>query len=146
MERWVDEAHTEGGDLVHRITHAMRCMQTYVRVTLRPQRREREARVRRKDEKRRARWRICATLVRIYKEEKQRGILDERHRMRVGLVCANTRDAGRVTARGGVVYDETRRNAPRIQVHDKYKVKRWPRRDKCGPTLVVTLHYLWGIT
>ena len=40
VERWVDEAHTEGGDLVHRITHAMRCMQTYVRVTLRPQRRE----------------------------------------------------------------------------------------------------------
>ena len=85
-------------------------------------------------------------LVRIYKEEKQRGVLEERRRMRAGLVCANTRDVGRVTARGGVVYDETRRNAPRIQVYDKYKVKRWPRRDKCGPTLVVTLHYLWGIT
>ena len=146
VERWVDAVHEEGGDLAYRIKHAIRCMQMYVRVSLRPQRREREARVRKQEEKRRARWRICAMLVRIHKGEKQRGMLDERRRVRAGLVCANTRDVGRVTARGGVVYDETRRNAPRIQVHDKYKVKRWPRRDKCGPTLVVTLHYLWGIT
>ena len=146
VERWVDGVHEEGGDVVRRIMHAMQCMQAYVKIVLRPQRREREERVRRADAKRRARWRICAMLVRIYKEDKQRGILEERQRRRVGLVCANTRDVGRVTARGGVVYDETRRYAPRIQVYDKYKVKRWPRRDKCGPTLVVTLHYLWGIT
>ena len=102
--------------------------------------------MRREDEKQRARWRICAMLVRIHKGDKQRGMLEERRRMRVGLVCANTRDVGRVTARGGVVYDETRRNAPRIQVHDKYKVKRWPRRDKCGPTLVDLLHHMWDVT
>ena len=84
--------------------------------------------------------------MRIYTEEKQQEMLEERRRAREGLVCANTRDAGRVTARGGVRYDETRRYAPRVQVNDTYRVKRWPRRDKCGPTLVVTLRYLCDIT
>ena len=146
VERWVDAVHANGADLVPRMKHAIRCMCTYVQVILRPQQKEREAREERERSKRRARWNICAMLVRIYREEKQQEMLEERRKAREGLVCANTRDAGRVTARGGVRYDETRRYAPRVQVHDTYRVKRWPRRDKCGPTLVVTLHYLWGIT
>ena len=120
VERWVDAAHVKGGDLVQRIVHAMRCMDMYVRIVIRPQKWEMEAGERRERNKRQARWRICAMLVRIDKDEKQRELLEARQLVRAGLVCANTRDAGRVTTRGGVNYDETRRSATRIQV--PYKI------------------------
>ena len=98
----------------------MRCMDMYVRIVIRPWKWEMEAEERRERNKRQARWRICAMLVRIYKDEKQRELLEARQLVMAGLVCANTRDAGRVTTRGGVNYDETRRSATRIQV--PYKI------------------------
>ena len=92
------------------------------------------------------RWRICAALVREYKQQKQQQVLDTRRRTREGLVCANTRNVGRLVPKGGITYDETRRHKAHIQVEDRYALRRWPRRDKCGPTLVNVLHHLWGIT
>ena len=106
------------------------------------QRREAE----RREKKRKALWSICAALVREYKQRKQEQTLEDRKKRRLGRVCANTRNIGRLGPKGGVRYDETRRNRQRVQVEDMYILKRWPRRDKDGPTLVRTLHYLWGIT
>ena len=145
IERWTDRVHREGCE-VQRIGHAMRCLGMYVRSVLRPaeqQRKERE-----KFERRRwfAKRKICAYVMSVYKQWKHEEMLSARARRRAGLVCAGTRSAHRVTNIGGVSYDETRRNKKRIDELDKYKVRRWPRRDKCGQMLAQQLYYLWGIT
>ena len=76
----------------------------------------------------------------------QQQMLQDRAHARIGLVCANTRNVNRLAPKGGVMYDETRRNKPRIKVDDLYTTHRWPRRDKCGPTLARLLQHAWGIT
>ena len=159
VERWADEVHYEDkgegeGRVNHamttrlgdRVGHATKCLITYVAAVMRP-----AVYARKKEELHSkrvagAKRRICAILVREYKQQKQQQLLDERARARGGLVCANTRNVSRLAPKGGVRYDETRRYRARIQIGDVYTLKRWPRRDKCGPTLVKVLHYLWGIT
>ena len=155
VEKWTDAVHIEmeseepcamTTELMTRLTHAMRCMVVYVQVVMRHTIREQRREAERKEKKRKALWNICAALVREYKQGKQVQALKDRRKQRLGRVCANTRNIGRLGPKGGVRYDETRRNRQRIQVEDVYTLKRWPRRDKDGPTLVRTLHYLWGIT
>ena len=89
---------------------------------------------------------MCISIVQIYKNDKHTGILTDRAAARDGLICAHTRNVGRLTPKGDVTYDETRRNKTRIRVDEIYKTHRWPRRDKCGPTLANLLHHIWGIT
>ena len=155
VETWVDAVHFEresgdaraiGTGLEPRLVHAMRCLVVYVRVVVKRAKREHACDEERKERKRKALWNICALLVREYEQRRQDYILHTRKEARRGLVCAHTRNVGRLGPMKGVTHDETRRNRPRIQVVDVYKLKRWPRRDKDGPTMVRTLHYLWGIT
>ena len=155
VEGWADDVHTEidTGEpramttgLVPRVVHGMRCMVVYVRTVLRYTQREQRVEAARRERRRKALWDICAMLVREYKQRKQEDTLEARKAARLGRVCAHTRNVGRLGPKGGVVYDETRRNRPRVQVGDRYTLKRWPRRDKHGPTLARILHYLWGIT
>ena len=155
VERWVDAVHIEehSGDpramttgLGERVTHAIRCLVVYARVVIRPARRAHEKKVAEVTRRRKALWKICALLVREYKQSRQEDILRTRKRGREGLVCGNTRNVGRLGPKGGVMYDETRRYRQRIGTTEEYKLKRWPRRDKGGPTLVGALHYIWGIT
>ena len=155
VERWVDAVHFEGGSgearamgagLEERLVHAMRCLAVYVRVVVKRMQREHEHNEECKERKRKALWNICALLVREYKQRIQDNLLNTRKETRCGLVCAHTRNVGRLGPMKGVRYDETRRNRPSIKVGDVYKLKRWPRRDKDGPTMVRMLHYLWGIT
>ena len=155
VERWVDEVHFEGegGEaramgtgLEDRLVHAMRCLVVYVRVVVKRMQREHARQQECTERRRRALWRICALLVREYRQRQQDYLLHSRKERRSGLVCAHTRNVGRLGPMKGVKYDETRRNRPSVKVGDVYKLKRWPRRDKDGPTLVGTLHYLWGIT
>lgn len=77
--------------------------------------------------RKRARWRICAYLVATYRQSLQENILRERADHRVGLVCACTRNVGRIRPRQGVVYDETQRRPHRIKDEERYRVHRWPR-------------------
>ena len=157
VERWVDRVHyvEESGIREHRamtielgprILHATKCMVAYVRLAMHPVIREKEREEMRCAKIRMAKWRICALLVRSYRQSVQQGVLDARALSRAGLVCANTRYIGRIMPKGGVVYDETRRNRARIQASEVYNMKRWPRRDKCGPALTRLLYYLWDIT
>ena len=150
VERWADEVHYEGeGErrvnhamttrLGDRVGHATKCLITYVAAVMRPAVSEREREELQLKRVAGAKRRICAILVREYKQKKQQQLLDERARARGGLVCANTRNVSRLAPKGGVRYDETRRYRARIQVGDVYTLKRWPRRDKCGPTLVKVL-------
>ena len=157
VERWVDSVHYEEGSgdkepcamtlaLGNRVLHATKCMVMYVRMVVRPVIREREREEMRREKVKRARWRICALLVRSYRQSVQQDILSARAKSREGLVCAHTRYVGRIMPKGGVVYDETRRNRARIQISDVYKMRRWPWRDKCGPGLTQLVYYLWDIT
>ena len=82
----------------------------------------------------------------VYKQAKQNEMLHKRAVTREGLVCAHTRNVGRLKPKGGVTYDETKRYRKRIEKTEVYKTNRWPRRDKCGPTLVVLLYQTWDIT
>ena len=145
VERWVDAAH-EGEHVAGRMVHGIRCLIVYCRWVHRKEVREK----RRKEEvvrrKRHAWWPVLACAMRLYKQDKQQKILDDRLVQRRGLVCANTRNVGRLGPKGGVHYDETRRNKARIKDTEIYRTHRWPRRDKCGPTLVGVLYYVWGIT
>ena len=102
----------------------------YVRMVVRPVIREREREEMQRAKVKRARWRICALLVRSYRQSVQQDILSARAMSREGLVCAHTRYVGRITPKGGVVYDETRRNRTRIQISDVYKMRRWPWRER----------------
>ena len=99
---WVEEAHGDGHLTHHRIAHAMRCVVTYTRLVTRPIEHKKERRER-------ARWEICAMLVRIYKNEVQGNTLRERAKRRGEKVCAHTRNVGRLAPKGGVTYDETKR-------------------------------------
>ena len=157
VERWVDGVHyvEESGTREHRamtielgprILHATKCMVAYIRLAMHPVIREKEREEMRCAKIKMAKWRICALLVRSYRQGVQQSVLDARALARAGLVCANTRYIGRIMPKGGVVYDETRRNRARIQVSEVYNMKRWPRRDKCGPALTQLLYYLWDIT
>ena len=145
VERWVDEVHREG-ELVARMVHAMTCLMVYIRHVHRPVQRRRECERREVARRRHGLWLICSTLVRIYKQDKQIETLRARAQAREGLVCAHTRNVGRLAPQGGVKYDETRRYRERIAESALYKTHRWPRRDKCGPTLVGLLYHMWGIT
>ena len=157
VETWVDKVHyedTEKGRVNHamqqsigeRVAHATKCLVAYVHMVMRHWERVRAHEAQQHKRVRHARWRICAMLVREYKQHKQQLVLEARKKARGELVCAHTRNVNRLAPKGGVVYDETRRNRARIQVGDVYTLRRWPRRDKCGPTLVKVLHHLWGIT
>ena len=157
VERWADDVHVEDDTgepramtegLGPRMVHSMRCLVVYVRAVLRYAQCEQRVDAARRERKRKALWDICAILVREYnyKQMKQEETLRERKAARMGRVCAHTRNVGRLGPKGGVVYDETRRNRPRIQEENVYTLKRWPRRDKTGPTLARVLHYLWGVT
>ena len=99
------EAHT-GAQLVKRIVHAIHAMRMYTIYVTRPAacvlNKKREAEKRKKH----ARWLICARLmcISIYKGDTQKETIQKRLREREGLVCAHTRDVGRVTPRGGGGY------------------------------------------
>ena len=139
LEVWVEKAR---GDehLTHRITHAMRCVFTYTRLITRPIESKKERRAR-------ARWEICAMLVRIYKDGKQRDMLRERAERRGERVCARTRNVGRLAPKGGVTYDETKRRGAYTKEDEMIRgLHRWPYRDKCGPAMVALLHHTWDIT
>ena len=147
---WVDEVHGDdtykGEKLKKRVMHAITMLRAYVMLVMRPDAQRQLEEKERSKNKQRARWNICAYLVRVYKNDKQQGILEDRAEARSGLICAHTRNVGRLKPKGGVVYDETRRNKTRIRVDEVYNTHRWPRRDKCGPTLARLLHHIWGIT
>ena len=145
VETWVDEAHT-GAHVVGRLIHGIKCMLVYNRMIHRP---EREARRRTLEAARRRRhawWPVLACAMRLYKQEKQQSMLAHRLEQRQGLVCASTRNVGRLGPKGGIAYCDTRRNKVRIKDTEVYRTHRWPRRDKCGPTLVSLLYYVWDIT
>ena len=151
VERWVDEVHEgeahTGAQLVKRIVHAVHAMRMYTVYVTRPAASVLHAKREAEKRKKHARWLICARLVCIYKGDTQKETIQRRLREREGLVCAHTRDIGRVTPRGGVTYDETKRRGNRIKDDEMYgMMKRWPRRDKCGPTMIGILHHAWGIT
>ena len=143
---WADGACTGERVRVERLIHNIRCLVVYIRLIAKPEEVARGDKRKREDLRRRALWRVCAVLVRIYKQDKQQQILDERATQREGKVCAHTRNVDRLTPMGGVTYDETRRRGERIKQDEMYKTHRWPRRDKHGPTLVRMLHHAWGIT
>ena len=110
IEIWVDGAH-EKGNLLHRIKHAVRCLQLYIYTVTRP-----AAKIREKEEEGRhrikeARQRLFKRAYIIYKNELQRRMLEERAEQRRGLVCASTRQAPKITR---VRYDETARRGNRI--------------------------------
>ena len=154
IEQWVDRVHIDGEGkdramttgLKERIVHAMISMVVYVRIVARPERRVSAEEEAKRKAVRKARWAICALLVREYKQMQQEQLLKDRQHTRIGRICENTRNVGRLAPKGGVQYDETRRNRPRIKDTDVYALRRWPRRDKCGPTLATALHFLWDIT
>ena len=150
LETWVEAVHGrdayKGDILKKRIIHAMYTLMVYVRIVVRPKHAQQAAQAMRLAKKKHAKWRVCAHLMRVYKDQKQSSLLEERANARRGLICANTRNVGRLAPKGGVTYDETRRNKPRIREDEMYRTHRWPRRDKCGPTLAKLLHYIWGIT
>ena len=149
VEAWVDAAHHKkdrGHALVGRITHAMKCLITHIRIVHRVEeatKREREVREGKEKMRKRMKW---TNLLRAYREEKQRDLLAHRLEQREGRVCASTRNVGRLKPKGGVTYDETKRHTKRIGDEERYRVWRWPRRDKCGPTLVHLLYDVWDIT
>ena len=110
VERWVDAVHIEehSGDpramttgLGERMTHAIRCLVVYARVVTRPVKRAREKEEAKVGRRRKALWRICALLVREYKQSRQEDALYTRKREREGLVCGNTRNVGRLGPKGG---------------------------------------------
>ena len=146
LAAWVDGACKEERARVERLLHNMRCLAVYIRLIAKPEEEVRKDKDKKDGLRRKALWRICATLVRIYKQDKQQRILDERAKQREGKVCACTRNVDRLTPKGGVTYDETQRRGERIKQDEVYKVNRWPQRDKHGPTLVWILHHVWGIT
>ena len=123
-------------------------MIVYVRIVARPEvRRVRAGEEAKRKAVRKARWAICALLVREYKQMQQEQLLKDRQHTRIGRICENTRNVGRLAPKGGVQYDETRRNRPRIKDTDVYTLRRWPRRDKCGPALVHLLYDdVWDVT
>ena len=142
VETWADKAH-EKGKLLCRIKHAIRCLQLYIHTVTRPavKSREREAEGRHRIQE--ARRRLFKRAYSIYKNEKQLRTLAERAEQRKGLVCAHTRQAPKITR---IRYDETARRGERIAERELYNMRRWARRDKCGPTLVDKLYHVWGIT
>ena len=145
MTQWVDKVHTKE-EITSRIKHAIITLGMYVRIVVRPQERRKTQELEEMQRKQKAKWNICAYLVNTYKNSVQQRILEERAEERRGLVCANTRNVGRLTPKGGVTYDETKRHKHRIKDDEYYRTHRWPRRDKCGPTLARLLHYAWGTT
>ena len=150
VERWVDTVHArtegKGTNVQARVQHAMRCMIMYTRLVTRPRVAAKAVVMNEEKCRRHAKWLVCAVLVRIYKQNKQEAMLDSRVRQREGLVCASTRNVRRLAPKGGVTYDETRRHRAHIKDVDMYRTHRWPRRDKCGPTLVDLLHHMWDVT
>ena len=128
---------------VDRLQHAMRCLIQYVRMVYRP---SRVAKHTQEVRTRKAKWNICAYLVRTHKQAQHEKTLAERVTLRAGKICAHTRNVQRLTPKGITSYDETRRHRPHIKQHETYKTNRWPRRDKIGPTLVHLLHKIWEIT
>ena len=146
IERWVDQVHHDIDDhIVPRIIHAMRCLISYVSLVTRPvQRRHAQQQQRARDiEKARRTLLKRAYSIPIYKNELQQEELRLRATRRLGLVCANTRQAGSIIRQS---YDESQRRGKRIESTEVYRLHRWPRRDKCGPTLVGLLYHIWGIT
>ena len=115
----------------------------YIHTVARPavKNREREAEGRHRIQE--ARQRLFKRAYSIYKNEIQLRTLAERAEQRKGLVCANTRQAPKITR---IRYDETARRGGRIAEQELYNMRRWARRDKCGPTLVDKLYHVWGIT
>ena len=148
VEQWVDRVHheVEGTDVDARGQHVMRCLLVYTRLVTRPMERKRGEEARELRRRRHAKWLVCAALVRIYKQQRQEAELRCRAAGRVGLVCASTRNVGRLGPKGGVTYDETRRHKAHIKETEVYRTHRWPRRDKCGQTLVGILHHMWDVT
>jgi len=128
---------------VGRIKHAMRCLICYIKMVYRP---SQLAKQEYEMNKRKAKWNICAYLVRTHKQAKHEKVLEERANRRMGKICAHTRNINRLKPKGGVSYDETKRHQPHIKQHETYKTNKWPRRDKIGPTLLHLLHHAWDIT
>ena len=126
--------------------HAIQCMATYVCMVLRPAAREQEEEQRREKQRKHSMWLKWSRIWTLYKQQRQQEALSARVEARAGLVCAQTRNVGRLGPKRGVKYDETKRYRARIEDTALYKTHRWPRRDKCGPTLVGLLHHAWGIT
>ena len=142
LRDWVDSER----DIVQRILHGMQCLRLYMIRIAQPALRETVAKEEKARIRRHARWKIYAYIVRVYKQNKQQQILQSRAAHRVGLVSANTRNVGRLAPKQGVIYNHTKQYKPRIPETTLYKLRRWPHRDKCGPTLALLLYYVWGIT
>ena len=118
----------------------------YICTVLRPAACEQKEEQLRVKQRRHKTWLKWSRIWMLYKQQRQQEMLSERAKAREGLVCAQTRNVGRLGPKGGVTYDETRRYRARIEDTVLYRTHRWPRRDKCGPTLVGLLHHTWGIT
>jgi len=110
LQSWT-QAHREP---VPRILHAMKCLELYVKRITKPRQRADAERRESSERKRKARWRIYAYLVRLYKQSKQTALLHDRATHREGLVSASTRNVGRLAPKKGVVYNHTKQYKPRI--------------------------------
>ena len=149
IERWVDSVHEEPmdeGRVQNRIVHAMQCVVAYICMVFRPAAREQKAEQLQVKQRRHNAWLKWSRVWTLYKQQRQQAMLDARAKARAGLVCAQTRNVGRLGPKGGISYDETKRYRARIEETALYKTHRWPRRDKCGPTLVGLLYNMWDIT
>ena len=106
---WVEDVHGrdahKGEKLKKRIIHAIATLHAYIRLVSKPAD-ERKTKERQQQQKRqRAKWVIYAYLVRTYKNDKQQQMLEDRAMLRNGLICAHTRNVGRLTPKGDVSYD-----------------------------------------
>ena len=142
IHAWTIQSYT----VVQRMLHSVKCIEQYIKWIAKPQMIVEQAAAEARNRIKLAKWSICAYLVRVYKQCKQEQVLLDRADARRGLICAHTRNVGRLTPKNGVTYSDTRRYKPRIPDTEYYRLHRWPRRDKCGPTLAATLYYVWGIT
>ena len=136
-------------EVTDRIVHAMRCVIQYNRWVYRRRQQQLEEEAKRVKKKAWHKWFVCGAIVRRYKEMKQSDLLEARAAQRQGLVCATTRNVGRLGPKKGVVYDETDRRGTRLKETEICKactVQRWPHRDKCGPTLAQILYRVWEVT
>ena len=82
----------------------MKCLEIYVKRISKPRQLAAAEVVALNARRKKAKWRICAYLVRLYKQDKQTAILTDRATHRAGLVSASTRNVGRLAPKKGVVY------------------------------------------
>jgi len=82
LKEWIQESR----EIVPRVLHAMKCLEIYVKRISKPRRRAAAEVIALNARRKKAKWRICAYLVRLYKQDKQTAILADRAIHRAGLV------------------------------------------------------------